>query len=134
MLVLTRRLNESILIGDGIEIKIVQVRGAGDQAVVRLGITAPREVTVLRKEVFDEVVAANRDSARAQVAIPPGLLPPADPGRSTSHSNVGILKGKGSAPAAEEGVPQNDSDTLHSDGGPSESEGDTPESDGGNPL
>lgn len=75
MLVLTRRLNESILIGDGIEIKIVQVRGSGDQAVVRLGITAPREVTVLRKEVYEEVVAANREAAHGQVAIPPGMLP-----------------------------------------------------------
>lgn len=77
MLVLTRRLNESILIGEGIEVKIVQVRGAGDQAVVRLGISAPREVTVFRKEVYDEVVAANRAAARTQVAVPPGLLLPA---------------------------------------------------------
>jgi len=75
MLVLTRRLNESILIGDGIEVKIVQVRGTGDQAVVRLGISAPREVTVFRKEVYDEVVAANRAAARSQVTVPPGLLP-----------------------------------------------------------
>jgi len=74
MLVLTRRLDESILIGDNIEIRIVQVRGSGDQAVVRLGITAPKHVTVLRKEVYDEVVSANRQAAAVTVSIPPGLL------------------------------------------------------------
>lgn len=74
MLVLTRRLDESILIGDDIEIKIVQVRGSGDQAVIRLGISAPKQVTVLRKEVYDEVVAANRQSVQATVTIPGDLL------------------------------------------------------------
>lgn len=63
MLVLTRKLDEAIILGDGIEIRVVQVRGSGDGAVVRLGITAPRHVTVLRKEVYDEVVAANQASA-----------------------------------------------------------------------
>lgn len=74
MLVLTRRLDETILIGDDIEIRIVQVRGSGDQAVVRLGITAPKHVTVLRKEVRDEVVAANREAVSATVTIPADLL------------------------------------------------------------
>lgn len=74
MLVLTRRLDESILIGDDIEIKIVQVRGTGPQAVVRLGITAPRSVTVLRKEIYDEVVAANRQSAQGAAQLPAELL------------------------------------------------------------
>lgn len=74
MLVLTRRLNESILIGENIEIKIVQIRGSGDQAVIRLGITAPREVTVLRREVYDEVVAANQQAASIEVVIPGELL------------------------------------------------------------
>lgn len=74
MLVLTRRLNESILIGEDIEIQIVQVRGAGGQAVVRLGISAPKHVTVLRKEVYDEVVAANKQAALSQGTLPAGLL------------------------------------------------------------
>lgn len=74
MLVLTRRLNESILIGDDIEIRIVQVRGSGDQAVVRIGINAPKHITVLRKEVYDEVVAANRQSAQVATALPADLL------------------------------------------------------------
>lgn len=74
MLVLTRRLHESILIGDKIEIQIVQVRGSGDQAVVRLGISAPGDVRVLRKEVYDEVVAANQQAVRATPALPAELL------------------------------------------------------------
>lgn len=63
MLVLTRKLDEAIIIGDQIEIRVVQVRGSGEGAVVRLGITAPKDVTVLRKEVYDEVVAANQAAA-----------------------------------------------------------------------
>lgn len=76
MLVLTRRLNESILIGDEIEIKVLQVRGSGDQAVIRIGIVAPRQVTILRKEVYEEVVAANRQSIQpaAAASLPSELL------------------------------------------------------------
>lgn len=74
MLVLTRRLNESILIGENIEIQIVQVRGSGGQAVVRVGISAPKHVTVLRKEVYDEVVSANQQAAHVQKALPAELL------------------------------------------------------------
>lgn len=74
MLVLTRRLNETIVIGDDIEIRVLQVRGSGDQAVVRIGITAPRHITVLRQEVYDEVVAANRQAALSAASIPSELL------------------------------------------------------------
>lgn len=49
MLVLTRRANESIVIGDEIVVTILEVRG--DQ--VRVGIEAPRSVSVHRQEVFD---------------------------------------------------------------------------------
>lgn len=84
MLVLTRRLDESILIGDDIEIRIVQVRGSGDQAVIRLGITAPKHVTVLRKEVYDEVVAENRQAAAGPaLAIPDDLLGQVKPSDGT---------------------------------------------------
>ena len=51
MLVLSRQKDESIIIGDNIEIVIVDVRG--DK--VRLGITAPREISVHRKEVYDAI-------------------------------------------------------------------------------
>ncbi len=51
MLVLQRTLEESIMIGDDIEIKIVDVRG--DR--VRLGITAPKNVPVHRKEIWEAI-------------------------------------------------------------------------------
>ena len=57
MLVLTRRANQSIMIGDDIVVTVLDVRG--DQ--VRIGIKAPRSVDVHREEVF---VALQRDAAR----------------------------------------------------------------------
>ncbi len=51
MLVLSRQKNESIIIGDDVEITIVDVRG--DK--VRLGITAPRTISVHRKEVYEAI-------------------------------------------------------------------------------
>ena len=51
MLVLSRQKDESIIIGDNVEITIVDVRG--DK--VRLGITAPRDVTVHRREIYDAI-------------------------------------------------------------------------------
>lgn len=61
MLVLTRRAGQSIMIGNGIEVKIVEVRG--DQ--VRLGIIAPADVPVHRLEVYEQIRAENREAARA---------------------------------------------------------------------
>lgn len=51
MLVLTRKKNESIVIGKDVEIFVVEIRG--DK--VRLGIAAPQDVPVHRKEVFDAI-------------------------------------------------------------------------------
>jgi carbon storage regulator len=51
MLVLSRQKDESIMIGENVEITIVDVRG--DK--VRLGITAPKEIPVHRREVFDAI-------------------------------------------------------------------------------
>src|ERR1700677_721520 len=51
MLVLTRRLNQSIKIGDNVEVTVIEVRG--DQ--VRLGVSAPRDVAVHRMEVYMQI-------------------------------------------------------------------------------
>ncbi|HQU86759.1 MAG TPA: carbon storage regulator CsrA [Pyrinomonadaceae bacterium] len=56
MLVLTRRAGEKIVIGNEIVIEVISVSGEG----VRLGITAPRETSVHRYEVFAEIQEANR--------------------------------------------------------------------------
>ena len=61
MLVLTRRLNQSIKIGDDIEVTVIEVRG--DQ--VRLGVSAPRDVSVHRKEVYLQI-QSEADSASAR--------------------------------------------------------------------
>lgn len=59
MLVFTRRRDEAIVIGDGIEVRVLRVGRDG----VRLGVTAPREVAVHRQEVYDQVSAANASAA-----------------------------------------------------------------------
>lgn len=62
MLVLTRKSNQSIMIGDEIEISILSV--SGDK--VRIGIEAPRDVSVFRKEVLSEDSAAPEAAAAAE--------------------------------------------------------------------
>jgi carbon storage regulator len=55
MLVLTRKVHQSIMIGDDIEIVVLEVRGEQ----VRLGIRAPKTVTVHRQEVYSQIKAEN---------------------------------------------------------------------------
>ena len=59
MLVLSRQRDETIMIGDDVEVTIVDIRG--DK--VRLGITAPREIQVHRKEVYDAIKRENQRAA-----------------------------------------------------------------------
>ena len=59
VLVLTRRANQSIMIGHEIVVTVLEVRG--DQ--VRLGIKAPRSIDVHREEIFAQLQQANRDAA-----------------------------------------------------------------------
>jgi carbon storage regulator len=59
MLVLSRRAGESFVIGDFIEISVVEVQG--DR--VRIGVSAPKEVRVLRSELFEEVRRINLQAA-----------------------------------------------------------------------
>lgn len=61
MLVLTRKANQSIMIGDSIEVSVLSVMGEK----VRLGIQAPRDVPVFRKEVFVEIQAQNVEAAES---------------------------------------------------------------------
>jgi carbon storage regulator len=59
MLVLTRKTNQSIMIGDDVEVSVLSVLGEK----VRLGIQAPREVPVFRKEVYLEIRAERTETA-----------------------------------------------------------------------
>jgi carbon storage regulator len=69
VLVLTRRPNQSIMIGNGIVVTVLEVRG--DQ--VRLGIKAPRDVDVHRDEVWAELQQANRAAALPDRSAVEGL-------------------------------------------------------------
>ena len=77
MLVLTRRVQQSIVIGKDVVVTVLEVRG--DQ--VRIGISAPRDVDVHREEVYEELQEANRSAASPSadaVSALGKLLPPAE--------------------------------------------------------
>lgn len=59
MLVLTRKIDESIIIGDNIKVFIVDVRG--DQ--VKLGIDAPKDISVHRQEIYEDIQQENKRAA-----------------------------------------------------------------------
>ncbi|OGO77292.1 MAG: carbon storage regulator, partial [Clostridiales bacterium GWB2_37_7] len=59
MLVLSRKKNESILIGDDIEIVVVEI----SEDKVKLGISAPKTMKIYRKELLQEIEAENKKSA-----------------------------------------------------------------------
>jgi carbon storage regulator len=62
MLVLSRQRDETIMIGDNIEVTVVDIRG--DK--VRLGINAPKEISVHRKEVYDAIRRENKAAAQVK--------------------------------------------------------------------
>lgn len=64
MLVFTRKRDEAIVIGDGIEIRVLRVGRDG----VRLGVVAPAEIAVHRREIYDAVCAANQSAASSPPA------------------------------------------------------------------
>ena len=64
MLVLSRRRDESIMIGDDVEITIVDIRGDA----VRIGITAPRSIPVYRKEIYEAIQRENIAAAQTEVS------------------------------------------------------------------
>ncbi|MGO9310822.1 MAG: carbon storage regulator CsrA [Spirochaetia bacterium] len=70
MLILARRIGESIMVGDQVEISVVDIKG--DQ--VKLGIKAPSQIKVYRKEVY----AAIQEENRAAAAASPKNLPVLD--------------------------------------------------------
>jgi carbon storage regulator len=59
MLVLTRRADEGIVIGDDIMIKVISI----DEGRVRLGISAPADIVILRQEVYQAIQQENREAA-----------------------------------------------------------------------
>ncbi len=65
MLVVTRKRNQSIMIGDGIEVRVLSVGRDG----VRLGVSAPADVAVHRREIYEQIRAANASAAAATLPV-----------------------------------------------------------------
>lgn len=53
MLILTRKENEKVMIGDDIEVKVLEIRGNQ----ISIGITAPKDVGVYREEIYNKIIA-----------------------------------------------------------------------------
>jgi len=69
MLVLTRKVDESIMIGDAVEVKVLGIDGSS----IKLGIQAPREVPVHRKEIYEEIRRENVTATQGPPANLDGL-------------------------------------------------------------
>jgi len=69
MLVLTRKRNEAVMIGDGVEVRILRIGRDG----VRVGIEAARSVAVHRREVYDQLSSENRTAATPPMMVPSEL-------------------------------------------------------------
>jgi carbon storage regulator len=83
MLVLSRKFNENIVIGDDIIVKVVRLEGD----VVKLGIQAPPSVSVHRQEVYDEILRTNKTAVtKGRRAVP--RISPASPLPRTKPGEV----------------------------------------------
>ena len=112
MLVLTRKSNQSIMIGDNIEVSVLAIMGEK----VRIGIQADRSVPVFRKEVYLEIQAergneaADDASTEAIADAQPEVEPPARDGASSpSSGGEPVQDGASDAPSSV-------SDSAHGDG------------------
>lgn len=63
MLVLTRKTNESLMIGEDIEIVVLQVKGKN----VKLGIKAPKDYSVYRREIYEQIREQNKMAAMTSI-------------------------------------------------------------------
>ncbi|MGH8603865.1 MAG: carbon storage regulator CsrA [Gammaproteobacteria bacterium] len=68
MLILTRRVGESLMIGDDVSITVLGIKGNQ----VRLGVNAPKEISVHREEIYQRI---QQEKARAQEEVPSSEVP-----------------------------------------------------------
>ena len=69
MLYLTRKIGESVIINDNIEVTVIDIRGKS----IKLGFTFPTDATVLRREIFERIQAEKRAAAAGGEALAPAL-------------------------------------------------------------
>jgi carbon storage regulator len=74
MLYLTRKIGESVIINDNVEVTVVEVRGKS----IKLGFTFPPEISVLRREIYERIQEENR-AAAASIEGASEILPPSPP-------------------------------------------------------
>ncbi|MCE2510727.1 MAG: carbon storage regulator CsrA [Alphaproteobacteria bacterium] len=65
MLYLTRKVGESVIINDGIEVTVIEIRGKS----IKLGFNFPADASVLRKEIYDRIQEENRAAAEAGTVL-----------------------------------------------------------------
>ena len=71
MLALTRKIGDSIIIGNDIEIVVLGIQGEQ----TKLGIKAPRSVNILRKEIYDQITDENKQASSTKVASLNEIVP-----------------------------------------------------------
>jgi carbon storage regulator len=111
MLILSRKEDESIIIGNDIEVSVVDIKG--DQ--VKLGIKAPKEIKVYRREVFTAIQKENLAAAKTGTALPDigfpgdkkpqGKTTPASTPAASSGTTTGGTSGGGEVSGGETGSP-----------------------------
>ncbi|WP_236896238.1 carbon storage regulator CsrA [Clostridium beijerinckii] len=65
MLIITRKKGESLMIGDDIEVIISKI----DDGSVKIGIKAPKDVSILRKELYEEVEKENKEATKIDLSM-----------------------------------------------------------------
>lgn len=88
MLYLTRKIGESVVINETIEVTVVEVRGKS----IKLGFTFPPEVSVLRREIHERIKEENRAAAAAgtsDIELGADDLPGLAPGQDKSQDKTG---------------------------------------------